>query len=1010
MASTKKILTFRVQVEGVSKEAQEIVKIDQALSALNEERKESQALYKKGKINEEQHLKNLTTIKSKTKDLQVQKSNLNKTERLSAQAFTASAGSMEALRRRTAQLRAEANQLNTSTAEGRRRMTELRKEIIANTKQIRDYDRSISGSKTLVGEYSKGAVQAFKAIAGGIVAAVAVARTFQRLIGGGIKGFAEFSEGQANVQTLLDANNRALGGQTIRLIRDYGLAVADTNKALFDAVSAGVPAAESAEFLRKATVLAKGGVTDLGTAVDGLTSVLNAYGLSYEETDRVAAAFFSAQKFGKTTVAELSAEIGKVAPVANQLDVTYQELLSTYAILTKQGIRTQESTTAIKNLMVGVLKPTKQAAEVFDKLGIAYGAANVKQAGFGNVLKDVAEAVESGNAEVAQLFPNIRALVGAGALGTRQLKEYDEILQTVNKDWGEGSSLSRAFETQMNELSTTMNRIKEGFKTARFAIGEFFEPLIKGFADAVFPIEKTSEALIRQQANINNLVGAATNLNTSEEVRLDLIKSIQEEYPDFIKNIDAEKVSNEELKTALASTNEEYEKRIRLAVIEELYKDQAEAIAESVQEERNLTRQLEFQEEILRKNADGTLERNAATTAQVNAAIIQTQRLPGLIKKEQDARADLKNEIQETIKLLGDLKLLEEKPKPKPKPKPGGGGGTEGETEDEKKARIKAEIALEKARATLEIDIEKARIAAIEDLEIQAQANETLRYNTRVAELYSILELHPELQKQINEALLAEEELYQANTLEIFRRYETQRTEEQQKQDQERKKSDDAIRDAKIKNAQQYTQMAGQAVQAFSNLFAAAKAKELSAVGDNEEKRLEIEKKYAKKERNIAYIQAIIGTANAVINALQTKPFLPMGPIMAGVAGALGGIQIATIARQKFAEGGKVQPGSEMPGMPTTGDNTLALVKPGEVILNRGQQLQLGGAETFRKIGVPGFASGGIVPAPDTSRLDLPDISSQIIAAMKQIPVVLDMHKVREADERLDIIEQTEGI
>jgi hypothetical protein len=38
----------------------------------------------------------------------------------------------------------------------------------------------------------------------------------------------------------------------------------------------------------------------------------------------------------------------------------------------------------------------------------------------------------------------------------------------------------------------------------------------------------------------------------------------------------------------------------------------------------------------------------------------------------------------------------------------------------------------------------------------------------------------------------------------------------------------------------------------------------------------------------------------------------------------------------------------------------LATVKTGEVILNERQQAALGGEATFRAIGVPGFAGGGI--------------------------------------------------
>lgn len=64
--------------------------------------------------------------------------------------------------------------------------------------------------------------------------------------------------------------------------------------------------------------------------------------------------------------------------------------------------------------------------------------------------------------------------------------------------------------------------------------------------------------------------------------------------------------------------------------------------------------------------------------------------------------------------------------------------------------------------------------------------------------------------------------------------------------------------------------------------------------------------KIAKKQKAISYAQAVSGTALAVVNAMQTKPFIPLGLIAAAAAAASGAIQIATIAAQPYAQGGVV--------------------------------------------------------------------------------------------------------
>ena len=89
----------------------------------------------------------------------------------------------------------------------------------------------------------------------------------------------------------------------------------------------------------------------------------------------------------------------------------------------------------------------------------------------------------------------------------------------------------------------------------------------------------------------------------------------------------------------------------------------------------------------------------------------------------------------------------------------------------------------------------------------------------------------------------------------------------------------------------------------FTNIFAAQKEKELSMVGDNAEKRAEIEKKYARREQIISIAKAIIDGASS-IQKTKAQLGLPAAiPFMIADA-ALTAIQIGVIANQKFAEGG----------------------------------------------------------------------------------------------------------
>jgi hypothetical protein len=128
----------------------------------------------------------------------------------------------------------------------------------------------------------------------------------------------------------------------------------------------------------------------------------------------------------------------------------------------------------------------------------------------------------------------------------------------------------------------------------------------------------------------------------------------------------------------------------------------------------------------------------------------------------------------------------------------------------------------------------------------------------------------------------------------------------------------------------------------------------------------ELQLKAAKSEKKIAIIQSIIQGALAVTRALNNFPGPPVTIPAAVAAGVFAGIQTATIIAQPLAEGGVVtgERINRKQNIPTrsNGDNVLAYVKRGEVVLNQRQQSLLGGSPTFRRIGIKGFAEGGLVP------------------------------------------------
>ena len=213
------------------------------------------------------------------------------------------------------------------------------------TKATKENTSAQKTNNSTLSKSNKGAldsVKNFAKMATAITATVAVVRRLTSFISESVKSFAEFERGVKNVTTLMSVEDTGLFrgdlfAGSIQLSKDYGFALKDVNTAMFNAVSAGVSGGESIKFLNEASKLAVAGVTNLKSATMGLTTVLNAYGLEASEASKVSDILFTTQKFGVTTVEELSKSLGVVVPFAAASGISLEELGSAIAVTTRLG-------------------------------------------------------------------------------------------------------------------------------------------------------------------------------------------------------------------------------------------------------------------------------------------------------------------------------------------------------------------------------------------------------------------------------------------------------------------------------------------------------------------------------------------------------------------------------------------------------------------------------------------------------------------------------------------------
>jgi len=291
-----------------------------------------------------------------------------------------------------------------------------------------------------------------------------------------VKSAASFEEQLANVSTMLDESAMKIlpeyrkGLQSLSV--EFGESTETLSKGLYDILSASIPPAEALGVLEVSARAAAAGITDTGVAADAITTILNSYGMSADQAGMVSDKLFAIVKEGKTTFAELAPSIGKVAATASMAGLSFDDLGACIATMTRAGIRTEETMTAINGVLIAFLKPTDEAVEAAAKFGLTLDTNTLKTEGLTGVMEKLKDATAE---QLAAIFPNIRGLKGmAAALGDAEgyAKSYALMLDSVGLT-------QEAFAKQSATLNFKLGQLKEMFNVIKVTIGTALMPAVE---------------------------------------------------------------------------------------------------------------------------------------------------------------------------------------------------------------------------------------------------------------------------------------------------------------------------------------------------------------------------------------------------------------------------------------------------------------------------------------------------------------------------------------------------
>lgn len=364
-------------------------------------------------------------------------------------------------------------------------------QIKADTSDLVKGVRGVNGEVQKVSKSVKGFTEGITSGFAKFGLAVQGVQMGLQMLGSLTRPFTEFQKGMAEVNTLLGKSGPQIGelsDAVVELSKRLPDSADQLASGLYQVISASIDASKSIEFLEMASRGAVAGVTDTKTAVDGITTVLNAYGMEAEEGSRISDIMFTTVKRGKTTFAELSQNLGMVVPVASKMGVSFEELAGTFATLTKAGLNTAMSSTALSGAITELSNPASKINKVLEEMTGKTGGQIIASDGLmGAMLKlsDVSEEV---------LLENF------GRQGVRAILNLAKNFEVATDDVkAMGNSLGatdEAFRKMSATVSFQADVLKNNFNAILIEIGQITLPAINTALDLFLSILENLDKIL----------------------------------------------------------------------------------------------------------------------------------------------------------------------------------------------------------------------------------------------------------------------------------------------------------------------------------------------------------------------------------------------------------------------------------------------------------------------------------------------------------------------------------
>lgn len=310
-----------------------------------------------------------------------------------------------------------------------------------------------------------------------------------------------------------------------KIAADTGSEISTLGEAVYQAMSAGIaPTEDMADVLsavEKSAKLASGGFTDTETAMSASLSVLNAYKMDIKDLDKIQGILLQTQNKGVTTVGQLGSALSKVTPTASAFGVSFEQVASSIALMTKQGTSTEIAATALSTVLSELGKDGTTASDNLEKAAQSAGKTTTSFSGLlkegmnvSEILSLMSDYATKNGLSMVDMFGSIEAGRAALQLAGENTSDFNDILASMGDTAG---LVGDAFEKTV----TPADKLSSAFNNLVVSVGTKMKPawddLLTSMADMLTKLTNQQTAGDKMKTSFDTLKTALDEYKKAEE-------------------------------------------------------------------------------------------------------------------------------------------------------------------------------------------------------------------------------------------------------------------------------------------------------------------------------------------------------------------------------------------------------------------------------------------------------------------------------------------------------------